>query len=197
MQTENKILMQQAKEQLQGKWGLAIGTNLVYMLITGGASSIKGIGAAISLIISGPFSLGMAIFSLSLARNEEARLEQIFDGFKDFKRALITYLIMVINIVLRLLLLIVPGIIAAFSYAMTFYILADDRSIESNIALEKSKQMMEGNKLKLFYLGLHFLGWFLLCILTLGIGFLWLFPWMNVTTAKFYEDLKDNPAAVV
>lgn len=197
MQTENEVLMQQAKEQLQGKWGLPIGTNLVYILITGGVSSIKGIGTAISLIISGPFAVGMAMFSLSLARNEEARLEQIFDGFKDFKRALITYLIMVINIVLRLLLLIVPGIIAAFSYAMTFYILADDNTIESNIALEKSKQMMEGNKLKLFYLGLHFFGWFLLCILTLGIGLLWLFPWMNVTMAKFYEDIKENPAVVV
>src|ERR1035437_5316651 len=164
MQTENVVLMQKAKESLQGKWGLAIGTFLVYMLMIGGIGAIKGIGGIASLIISGPLMVGMAMFSLSIARNQEAQFEQLFEGFKTgFKRALITYLIMILFIVLRLLLLIVPGIIAAISYSMTFYILAEDNTIEPQPALEKSKQMMEGNKMKFFYLGLRFFGLCLLC----------------------------------
>ncbi len=57
--------------------------------------------------------------------------------------------------------------------------------------------MMNGYKWKLFGLYLRFFGWALLCILTLCIGFLWLAPWVHVTTAHFYDDIKDNPAVVV
>jgi len=73
MQTENVVLMQKAKESLHGKWGLAIGTFLVYMLMTGGIGAIKGIGGIVSLILSGPLMVGMAMFSLSIARNQEAQ----------------------------------------------------------------------------------------------------------------------------
>ena len=190
MKTENVILMRMAQESLKGKWGLAIGTFLVYILIVGATGSIPGIGTIVSLLVSGSFALGAAKFSLSIARNQEARLEQLFDGFKNFGNVVATYLLMVLFIVLWTLLLIVPGIIAALSYSMTFYILADDESIDSMEALRRSKKMMDGYKLKYFYLGLRFLGLALLCILTLGIGFLWLFPYMYITSAKFYEDIK-------
>ncbi|GHT57847.1 hypothetical protein FACS18945_2990 [Bacteroidia bacterium] len=88
------------------------------------------------------------------------------------------------------LLLIIPGIIAAISYSMTFYIIADDPAISAMDAINKSKKMMYGYKMKYFCLSLRFLGWALLCILTLGIGFLWLMPYIQVTFAKFYDDLK-------
>ncbi|MBN1464060.1 MAG: DUF975 family protein [Paludibacteraceae bacterium] len=194
MQTENKVLMEQAKESLKDKWGLAIGTFLVYMLLAGSISAIPTIGGIFSLLISGPLSLGITIFSLHISRNQEARLEQIFEGFKEYTRTLITYLLVLLYVFVRLLLLIVPGIIAGISYSMTFYILADDKTIEPKDAILKSKEMMEGYKLKFFYLGLRFLVWGLLCILTLGVGFLWLFPWINTTIAKFYDDIKDNTA---
>jgi uncharacterized membrane protein len=193
MNTENVVLMQMARESLKGKWGLAIGTFVVYLLITVTLQVIPVAGPIVSLIISGPFSLGLAIFSLAISRNQEARLEQIFQGFNNFGTALGTYLLMVLFILLWMLLLIIPGIIAALSYSMTFYILADDKSIGAMEAIDKSKQMMYGYKWKLFCLGLRFIGWALLCILTLGIGFLWLFPYIQVSVAKFYDDVKANP----
>jgi uncharacterized membrane protein len=88
------------------------------------------------------------------------------------------------------LLLIVPGIIAALSYSMTYFIIAENDSIGSLEAITKSKEMMRGNKWKLFCLCCRFLGWILLCILTIGIGFLWLYPYMMVSFAKFYDDIK-------
>ena len=91
-----------------------------------------------------------------------------------------------------MLLLIVPAIIAAFSYSMVFYILADNPDISPTNALKKSKEMMMGYKWKIFFLGLSFLGWALLAILTLGIGLLWLMPYIQVSTINFYEDIKDN-----
>lgn len=185
MTTENRKLMQMAKDSLSGNWGLAIGTFLVYMLIVSGSSPLL-------LILAGPFSLGLAIFTLSLSRNEEARVEQIFHGFQNFGSAIGAYLLMLLYVFLWTLLLIIPGIIAALSYAMTFYILADNPEIGAQQALEKSKKMMNGYKWKFFCLGLRFIGWVILCILTLGIGYLFLIPYVNVCYAKFYEDLKAN-----
>jgi len=216
MKTENADLMRMARESLQGKWGLAVVTFLVYTLIVLAfqtqAKDHPGV-SLLTLIISGPMSLGAAIFSLSVARNQEARFEQIFNGFFSFGKSLGAYLLMVLLILLRALLLLIPiciyyffpnlfiviplallfgipAIIAALSYSMTFYILADDESVLAMEAIDKSKAMMYGYKLKFLFLGLRFLGWALLCILTLGIGFLWLIPWMNVTIAKFYDDIK-------
>jgi uncharacterized membrane protein len=192
METKNADLMKMARESLKGKWGLAIGTFVVYMLIIGAVQFVPIIGPISLLVITGPFALGLTIFSLQLSRNQEPRLEHIFQGFNNFATSLGTYLLMVLFIILWMLLLIVPGIIAAISYSMTFFILADDSSIGPMDALDKSKQMMNGFKWKFFCLGLRFIGWALLCILTLGIGFLWFFPYMYVSMAKFYDDVKAN-----
>jgi len=192
MKTENVVLMQMARESLKGKWGLAIGTLVVYIIISVALQIIPYVGPIASLIISGPFALGLSYFSLSISRNQNAKLEQIFQGFNNFGTALGAYLLRLLFIILWALLLIIPGIIAAISYSMTFYILADDHSIGAMEAIDKSKKMMDGYKLKYFYLLLRFFGLGLLCILTLGIGFLWLIPFMQVSSAKFYDDLKAN-----
>jgi uncharacterized membrane protein len=192
MSTANTELMQQARESLAGKWGQAIGAFVVYMLIVIAVQLIPFAGPIISLLIGGPMAIGLATYSLALARNEDANINQLFEGFNKFGLALAAYFLMLVFILLWMLLLIIPGIIAAFSYAMTFYIIADDESIDAMEAIDKSKAMMDGYKWKYFCLALRFVGWALLCILTLGIGFLWLVPYMQVSNAKFYEDVKAN-----
>jgi uncharacterized membrane protein len=184
--------MQMARESLKGKWGIAIGTLVVYLLIVVALQIIPVVGPIVSLLITGPLAIGLAIFSLSISRNQDTKLEQIFQGFNNFGTALGAYLLMVLFIILWMLLLIIPGIIASISYSMTFYILADDNSISAMDAIKKSKKMMYGYKWKYFCLGLRFFGWALLCILTLGIGFLWLMPYIQVSMAKFYDDIKAN-----
>jgi uncharacterized membrane protein len=195
MKTENVILMKMAKESLSGQWGLAIGTFIIYFIVVG-AIQVPSVffpaTGLLSLIIAGPMAVGVSYFSLSLSRRQQATIGQIFSGFYNFGNTLVAYLLMLLFVLLWSILLIIPGIIAAFSYSMTFFILAEDTSISPMQALDKSKAMMNGYKAKLFRLYLRFLGWSLLCILTLGIGFFWLIPWMQVTFAKFYDDIKDN-----
>ncbi|HEV3223355.1 MAG TPA: DUF975 family protein [Puia sp.] len=196
MNTENIILLREARESLKGKWGLAILTFFIYTLLTSTPGSARSYGtiltlsSTLTLIIGGPLALGAAIFSLSISRGKEARLEQIIQGFNYFSTAFIAYLLIIVYVLLWTLLLIIPGIIAALGYSMTFYILADDPLCKPQDALNKSKSMMDGYKLKLFYLCLRFFLLALLCILTLGIGFLWLIPYINVTMAKFYDDIR-------
>ena len=190
MVKENKELMAEARESLSGNWGLAIATFLVYGIIISIFQVIPTVGSVLALFIAGPMLVGVSMFSLSLSRGESARLEQIFEGFKNYGTVLGAYLLMVLFIFLWMLLLIIPGIIAAIAYSQTFYILAEDDTIGSMDALKKSKEMMDGYKWKYFCLGLRFIGWALLCILTLGIGFLWLSPYIQISYAKFYEDIK-------
>ncbi len=192
MRTENAELMRMARESLKGRWGLAIGTMVVYLILSILLQIIPFIGPLAAIIISGPIALGLAIFSLAFSRNKDAKLDQLFQGFNNFGTALGASLLMTIYIILWMLLLIIPGIIAGLSYSMTFYIIADDENIGSSDALKKSKAMMDGYKWKYFCLGFRFLGWALLCCLTLGIGFLWLAPYMQITCAKFYDDVKEN-----
>ncbi|MEZ7945455.1 MAG: DUF975 family protein [Flavobacteriaceae bacterium] len=194
MVKENTELMAEARESLSGNWGLAIATFLVYGIIISIFQVIPTVGPVLVLFIAGPMLVGISMFSLSLSRGENARLEQIFEGFKNYGTVLGAYLLMVVLILLWMLLLIIPGIIAAIAYSQTFYILAEDDAISSMDALKKSKEMMDGYKWKYFCLGLRFIGWALLCILTLGIGFLWLSPYIQISYAKFYEDLKNNQA---
>jgi uncharacterized membrane protein len=190
MKKENAILMREARESLKGKWGIAVGAAAIYIIINAVISSLKGTGSVISLLISGPFAVGVSIFALSISRGKEAKIEQLFEGFRKFARPLAAHLLMVLFTILWTLLLIVPGIIAGISYSQTFFILADDQAISARDAIKKSKSMMYGYKWKYFCLGWRFFGWCLLSMLTLGIGLLWLLPYMQVSMAKFFDDIR-------
>jgi len=192
---ENSELRNSAKVLLRGNWGEAILVTFVYLLLVGALSSLQnrnGIFSIITLIVEGPLILGLTLFFLKLSREQDARFENLFDGFKMFSKAAGTYLLMILFIFLWSLLLIVPGIIAAISYSMSFFILADNPDIRAQEALNLSKEMMYGYKMKYFLMQLGFFGLALLCLLTLGIGFLWLLPFMQVTNSKFYDDIKDS-----
>lgn len=153
---------------------MAIGTCFVYLLISFALSAVPKTGGVGSLILGGAFIFGMAKFSLAISRNQEAELKDIFEGFQNFTTNLTTYLWMFLYICLWTLLLIVPSIIKGISYSMTFFILNDQPDLEPKEALKRSENLMDGYKMKYFRLSLRFLGWGLLCVLTAGIGFLWL-----------------------
>ncbi len=87
-------------------------------------------------------------------------------------------------------LLLIPAIIAQIAYSQTPFIYANDAEIGAVDALKKSCLIMKGYKLKYFWLGFRFIGWMVLCLLTLFIGYLWLFPYIMVSYAAFYEDIK-------
>jgi uncharacterized membrane protein len=133
--------------------------------------------------------LGLNKFFLKVARKQGPEFTVLFDGFSRFAVALGTYLLIALFVFLWSLLLIVPGVIAALSYSLAFYLLVDNENIGAMDAIKRSKELMNGYKWKLFCLGWRFFGWALLCILTLGIGFLWLGPYMATSMALFYEDV--------
>lgn len=187
---ENCELRLAARHRLQGNWLTPIIVSLIYTIIISLPNSISDIGWLIALIITGPMTLGQVRYFVKFRRGENPPVESLFEGFKQFLPAILLQLLITILVFLWSLLLIVPGIVAALGYSQAFYILNDKPEIEVLDALKQSKEMMKGYKGKLFMMWLSFIGWALLCILTLGIGFLWLNPYIQLSLANFYENLK-------
>ena len=93
------------------------------------------------------------------------------------------------------LLLVVPGIYWAYCYALVPYLLAENPYLTTTRAMELSKQMMYGEKFHYFVLQLSFIGWYLLCMLTLGIGLFFLTPYTQATFAEFYAAMRAKALA--
>lgn len=194
MVLSNNEMRAMAREQLKGKWGNPVIVALIYMVIMIFVSFVPYIGKLMSFIISGPFILGLSTYYLNFKRGNNPKPENIFSGFNNFGSAFILNIVIGLFVLLWTLLLIVPGIIASLRYSMSYYILSDNPDIGAMNAINRSKELMKQNKKKLFYLWLSFLGWGLCCILTLGIGFLWLIPYMSLSMINFYEDIIGVPA---
>ena len=186
----NAEITARARVMLKGAWRAPILASAIYLSIILLLECIPVIGWIGAIVLSGPLTLGYYMAYLAFVRTREMRLSQIFDGFRYFANSFLAYLLKTVFIILWALLLIIPGIIAALSYAMTFFILADNPGMEGLTAITQSKELMRGRKWKLFCLGCRFIGWFLLGIISLGIGFLWIVPYFQTSLTIFYEDLK-------
>lgn len=150
------------------------------------------IGAIFSIFITNAITVGHCNYFIKNTDSKPS-FGDAFSGFKvKYGRNIGTLLLVGIKTVLWTILFIIPGIIKSYEYAIIPYILADDPGISSKDAFKKAKQMMNGNKWRLFKLEFSFIGWFILCVLTLGIGTLFLIPYVSAATAEFYVDLKNK-----
>lgn len=80
------------------------------------------------------------------------------------------------------------------TYGMFYFILVENPEKGILEALGESRRLMIGNRWRYFCLGLSFLGMILLGYMSLGIGFVWIFPYIICTNMEFYLDIK--PAEV-
>lgn len=151
---------------------------------------------AIALYILGSvISLGYTRFNLDLIDGREPELNVLFSDFYRFGTAFLARFLTSLYILLWSLLLVIPGIMAAYSYAMTPYILAENPDMTAGEAIARSKALMAGNRWRLFCLQFSFIGWSLLSALTLDIGSLWLTPYTQAAEAAFYRDMVPAPAS--
>lgn len=188
---ENCDIRATARGELKGNWTQPVLCTLVYTIVIGGIGAIPVVGY-LSLLVTLPLAFGFSLTFLDFMRGENRNemVGQPFQVFKEYGRYLGTSLLQALFIFLWTLLLIVPGIIMSYAYAMTPYLCRENPELSASECIAKSKEMMKGYKMKLFLLDLSFIGWALLCLLSLGIGFLWLQPYISCSRAKFYEELK-------
>ena len=150
---------------------------------------IAVVWSLVILVLGGAVSLGYAKFNLNLVDGQPPRFDGLFSEFHRIWPGFCLKFLTGLFTFLWTLLFIIPGILAAYSYAMAPYILAENPDMTAREAITASKEMMRGNRWRLFCLGFSFIGWGLLCALTLGIGTLWLRPYEEAAHAAFYRDL--------
>lgn len=177
-----------AKERLEGNWGLAIGSSMLGMAITGLASS-STVG---EIFVDGPIRVGLCSVFSGIVRKEEVPFKRFFHGFavKYFNNVLLGFLANLF-IVLWTLLFIIPGIIMGYAYSMAMFIQNDHPEMTGKAALDASRAMMKGHKWEFFVLNLTFLGWDLLTLLTCGALTIYVSPYKNATYAVYYDYLRE------
>lgn len=193
----------------QGNMSLAVAGQTVFStaegtgghynpLLVGGTIYIAALVivlAVLYFVLGSVIEAGYSRFNLDLVDRKEEKLESLFAYFYNWKTTAATRFLKGLYTFLWTLLFIIPGIIAGYSYAMTGYILADHPELTATEAIECSKEMMEGNRFRLFCLQLSFIGWSILCAFTFGIGNLWLTPYRQAATAAFYREISGTEKA--
>ena len=242
---------------MKGHWLQAIAIFFVFNLIIGLVQAIPGVGGFLSLLISGPFSVGISLYSVKIVNDNFPKFQDLLFGFQyNLGNNILAYFIIIpivfivgvvlmilfclINFLVFLLILnlvytqsyeaflntmdwealltpfklfsftlaiesillilfcvlsfcfslILPWIIAYIPFAMTFFIMAEDTSIDAWDAVQKSWNLMKGYKFNFFILNLVLLLIFALTPFTLFIGLLWYIPFSYVITANYYKKIK-------
>ncbi|UPM55879.1 DUF975 family protein [Gottfriedia acidiceleris] len=210
-----------AKNRLSGNWGKAILTlvvfgvfeGLIYMLLNGPVNyhytgsifldldqqdlipgGIQIVIEIITAIINTLLGYGLLVYFLKLIRDEEKSISDLFFYFKSghqFIRGIIVGFLVTLFTVLWTVLLIIPGIIKSIAYSQVGYILKDYPEMNAIDAITLSRRMMDGYKWKFFLLGLSFIGWVLLVIITFGLALFYVAPYFYTSQAQFYAEVKE------
>lgn len=132
--------------------------------------------------------VGFSIFTINTVRSASPCLENLLDGFSMFLRVFLLLLLEGIFIFLWSLLLVIPGLIAAYRYRQAVYLLIDHPEMSVLDCLRKSKELMRGHKWELFSLDLSFLGWWLLSAICAPVS-IYLRPFTETTRVLYYQRL--------
>lgn len=195
-------LKERAKRSLQGKYSEAVKLLLIYLLISFGFGfmvSFLGLDEdansllvdLVGIVINGLLYFGYYSFFLKISRNEEVTYNELFRRTDLFLPCIAIMLLTSIFTFLWSLLFIIPGIIASISYSMVYFVTLDNPDLKAMEVIKKSKEIMNGHKMDYFILILSFIGWIILSVFTFGILMFWLVPYMQVTFANFYNEIKD------
>lgn len=187
-----------AKEKLSGNLGsiwkiliIALGISLAAGVVFGILFNSMDADFLDSLlgILMMPLGVGTTAFFISLIENENFEAKDLFKYYHDFVKIIGVTILMGLVVMLGYICFIIPGIILTFSYILVPVILIKKPELGIVETLKYSREKMQGHKLDAFVLGLSFIGWAILGTLTLGILYIWLFPYMQLTFTKFYLNI--------
>lgn len=205
------LLRKRARDNLAGMWPLAIAVAAVAALLGGiGQNFIPdieysqemfhleenfrftwktGVFSTLAFILGGTLELGYCQFLLKQHDKQNPEFNDLFSQFHRFGTGFAQQFLRGLYTFFWSLLLIVPGIVAAYRYAMTPYILTDHPELTASEAIERSKRMMDGHKGELFVLDMTFIGWRILASICANLGHLFVNPYQSAARAAFYREL--------
>lgn len=207
-----KDIRAEARRSLKGFWKVIILISAVYSLvdivgdfIPKSSTLVTVLVGVISTIYGSFFLFGYTSIILRLVRGQNVEVKDMLSG--RFLKALGMNLVVGLYTILWSLLLIIPGIIAAIKYSMTFYVWIDNPDISINEAIGRSTKMTDGHIMDIFKLGLSFIGWIALIFVPAAIvgywheqyfsiissiGMIFLTPYIDVAMGTLYTRLAEE-----
>ena len=144
----------------------------------------------IALALSGYVTFGYTKMFIGVTKNEKPEFEPILTAGVKEQPINAPLLSLISNFFLGLwtLLFIIPGIVKSYSYALSSYLLVNDKTLGPVDAITKSRTLMNGKKMQLFMLDLGYLGWYILSLFTFGILSIWVSAWHQTARTLFFVD---------
>lgn len=211
----NQGFKNEALEALRGNWASAVAGAIVLILLmcliiapswcanmvafgqftlpAGLLKVFTWIGLPLNILFLYPLLFGASVAFCNLHQGDPDVTTNLFKNtFSGYLRVLLASFLVYLFSLLWSLLLIIPGIIKGLAYSMTPYILKDFPELSPNQAINLSIKMMKGHKFDYFWLNLSFIGWYILAMFTLAIGFVWVLPYVQTANAAFYQEVKNE-----
>ena len=136
--------------------------------------------------------VGFSLFVMNSVRRSQPALGNLLDGFGMFPRVLFLIILQIVFIFLWSLLLVIPGIVAAYRYSFAVYVMIDHPEMSAMDCLRESKRLTTGYKRQLFLLDLSFILWFLLTMIPI-VGYIaqvYVTPYMESARVLYYEQIR-------
>ncbi len=214
-----------ARDALKGHWGSAVIAGMIAVWLGAFATSFGSLceyaaGTSIAIyflegipgymmilltivilcslfyfFIGSMIRLGYIDYNLALLDRRKAAIRRLFAHFPSIWRMILVKIMYFFIISLSTLMLIIPGIISIYSYAMVPYVLEEKPGYSISRIFRASRRIMQGHKWQLFKLRFSFLGWNILGLLTLGLGFLFIIPYRYAAEAAFYNEISGRADA--
>ena len=186
----NLEILSRSWDALSSKWLLAIGIVLLHTIVNGVVGSV-GFGLG-TLALGGALSFGISRTMVLIYRGHTPQVETYFDGFKHYLPTLIAFLLVSVIVLVGIVLLVIPGIVAAIGLSQAFYVLQDQPELGAEGAIRESWRLTwtNGNMLKVFLMGFVIFFVTLGGLLALGVGLLFAIPLVSVMAGGLYEELR-------
>lgn len=173
---------------------VAIAFTVIVVLIV--AAIVLAIGIALDVLLLNPVQVGINRFMVK-SLDDTARIAEVGYTFDhNYKNGVKVMFFKDLYVVLWSLLFIVPGIYKAYQYRMVPYILGENPDMTYQEVLQRSKDMMDGQKWDAFVLDLSFILWHMLGGITCGLAeIFYVAPYVNLTDAALYSRLSRKDLA--
>ena len=173
---------------------VAVAFTVIVVLIV--AAIVLAIGIALDVLLLNPVQVGINRFMVK-SLDDTARIAEVGYTFDhNYKNGVKVMFFKDLYVVLWSLLFIVPGIYKAYQYRMVPYILGEYPDMTYQEVLQRSKDMMDGQKWDAFVLDLSFILWHMLGGITCGLAeIFYVAPYVNLTDAALYSRLSRKDLA--
>lgn len=189
MKAESRRILQDAQVSPKGFWALC----LVLILAVNLVDSLTGAGVlaifvtVLAALLSMVLQAGLVLYGMAVRRGERTEYLTLFDGFSMAGKIVALSLLEFVFIFLWSMLFTIPGIVAAYRYRFALYNLLENPELSASQAIALSGIQTNGMKAQLFWLDLSFIGWIFLTVVTAGVAWVYLTPYMQLADLGYYE----------